>query len=123
MATITIERKLLEQALEALDGLEINYGNLLQSSKSPEQLDTLCTAIRAHLAQPQGEPVAWMHSKTGCLSESPYDLSLADGDEWAIPLYEHPAHTEAEVQEVIGMVMDSKYDPEPVVRRILGVPK
>ncbi|MBP8183987.1 MAG: hypothetical protein KAX88_07790 [Rhodoferax sp.] len=46
------------------------------------------------------EPVAWMHSKTGKLANSPYDISLADDDETAIPLYESPPLSEAEIQDL-----------------------
>jgi len=36
------------------------------------------------------EPCAWRHSKTGRLSDMEGGLSLADGDEWAEPLYAAP---------------------------------
>lgn len=35
----------------------------------------------------QAEPVAWRHSHTLCLYETREDVPLADGDEWAVPLY------------------------------------
>lgn len=37
--------------------------------------------------QPAPEPVAWRHSHTLCLYETEADVPLADGDEWAVPLY------------------------------------
>lgn len=37
-----------------------------------------------------GEPVAWRHSKTLCLYETEEEVPLADGDEWAEPLYTSP---------------------------------
>lgn len=36
------------------------------------------------------EPVAWRHSKTLTLHETPEDVQLADGDEWAEPLFAAP---------------------------------
>ncbi|WP_454752171.1 DUF551 domain-containing protein [Cupriavidus necator] len=56
-------------------------------------LDALDSAICAHgiaaAAPTQGtqEPVAWRHSHTLCLYETREDVPLADGDEWAVPLY------------------------------------
>lgn len=38
-------------------------------------------------AAPRQEPVAWRHSKTLCLYETKAEVPLADGDEWAEPLY------------------------------------
>lgn len=43
-------------------------------------------AMRAQAA-PQQEPVAWRHSKTLCLYDTKAEVPLADGDEWAEPLY------------------------------------
>lgn len=39
------------------------------------------------LAAQPAEPVAWLHSKTGRLYDSVEEVPLADGDEWAEPLY------------------------------------
>ncbi|HEX8894407.1 MAG TPA: hypothetical protein VF783_13845 [Terriglobales bacterium] len=36
------------------------------------------------------EPVAWRHSHTHCLYEERDEVPLADGDEWAEPLYTAP---------------------------------
>ncbi|HEY3599722.1 MAG TPA: hypothetical protein VGL08_19675 [Paraburkholderia sp.] len=36
------------------------------------------------------EPVAWRHSHTLCLCETQDEVPLADGDEWAEPLYTSP---------------------------------
>jgi hypothetical protein len=38
----------------------------------------------------KGEAVAWRHSKTLCLYETEAEVPLADGDEWAEPLYTTP---------------------------------
>lgn len=43
------------QALEVLDGMEQNHGNLWQVNASPEELDTLCVALRAALEQPAAD--------------------------------------------------------------------
>lgn len=45
--------------------------------------------LAAHSAGAQ-EPAAWRHSKTLCLYETEDAVPLADGDEWAEPLYIHP---------------------------------
>lgn len=54
--------------------------------------------LRAALTQPadaQQKPVAWRHSKTGQLYDLEEELPLADGDEWAEPLYATPATQQA----------------------------
>ncbi len=127
MTNITIERALLEQALDALDGLVKwdSRRDFVVPYRVRDPIHDAVDSIRAHLvmledkasigadraAQPQGEPVAWMHSKTGRVSESPYDLSLADADETAIPLYESPPLSEAEIQDLrdraVGMLETS----------------
>ena len=43
----------------------------------------------------QQEPVAYRHSKTGRLYDSVEEVPLADGDEWAEPLYATPATQQA----------------------------
>ena len=43
----------------------------------------------------QQEPVAWRHSKTGRPYELEEEVPLADGDEWAEPLYAAPATQQA----------------------------
>ena len=39
---------------------------------------------------PRPEPVAWRHSHTHSLHDLAADVELADGDEWAEPLYAEP---------------------------------
>ncbi len=47
-------------------------------------------------AQPaDAQPVAWRHSNTGQLYDAEEDVPLADGDEWAEPLYAAPAIQQA----------------------------
>ena len=94
MDKITIERETLERAVDILDR-RLNWNPVV---------DKLCSEINAALAaQPadivnpisQQEPVAWRHSKTGRLYDSEEEVSLADGDEWAEPLYAAPAAQQA----------------------------
>ena len=71
--------------------------------------------LKAQLVQPKEpavqqrhkqEPVAWRHSLTGCLFETEEEVPLADGDEWAEPLYTTPPQrhwvslTDEEVAEI-----------------------
>ena len=54
--------------------------------------ESLYAAQPADIANPisQQEPVAYRHSKTGQLYDSEEEVPLADGDEWAEPLYAAP---------------------------------
>ena len=69
MTKILVDKAVLEQALESLNSFEQNYGELLQTPRTAEQLDAVAAALRAALEQPQGEqePVAWLfqHEETG----------------------------------------------------------
>lgn len=47
----------------------------------------LAAAIPPGHAVVKDEPVGWQHSATGKLYENEADVPLADGDEWAEPLY------------------------------------
>ncbi|WP_250512656.1 hypothetical protein [Caballeronia sp. INDeC2] len=47
------------------------------------------------LAERKQEPAGWQHSKTLCLYETEEEVPLADGDEWAVPLFTHPAPDDA----------------------------
>ena len=75
-------RELLQQALNAL-----NSANLDLHADAVE-------AIRAHLAQPQGEPVAWINP-AGTYAEASTSSTVYGSH--TIPLYIHPAHTEADI--------------------------
>jgi hypothetical protein len=48
------------------------------------------TTPPAQPADAQQDPVAWRHSKTGQLYDLEEEVPLADGDEWAEPLYAAP---------------------------------
>ena len=80
-------KKLLQQALDALDSLEQNYGNLWQFSKTPEELDSLLNTIRAELEKPEQEPVGWAtvaQLKRGAFMEGATPPSYMNN---LIPLY------------------------------------
>lgn len=93
--------------------------------------DSIVKEIRAHLAQPQGEPVLTIVTRRefheyGSAKEDTVGY-LANSYRWAklpetegtIHLFTHPAHTEAEVEEMLHYTA-GVYEEE--VRRILGVP-
>ena len=72
--------------------------NDLSSPRTPQD-DEGCEQFSqpADIVNPisQQEPVAWRHSKTGQLYDSEEEVPLADGDEWAEPLYTTPATQQA----------------------------
>ena len=51
-------REAAQQALSIIDGMEQNHGRLWQVAASPEDLDAVCSALRAALAEPH-DPVAY----------------------------------------------------------------
>ena len=54
------DRELMQQALEALE--EINKLSIGENAIAlPAEIDTAMDALRERLAQPEQEPVAWMH--------------------------------------------------------------
>ncbi len=128
-------RALLEQALDALDGLVKwdSRRDFIVPYRVRDPIHDAAKSIRAHLAiledkasigadraaQPQGEPVARL--SVDPLAGVFFHL-LGDAPEGGHDLYTHPAHTEAEVQEIMDMV-PAMYEIEETVRRILGVPE
>ncbi|WP_250518634.1 hypothetical protein [Caballeronia sp. ATUFL_M1_KS5A] len=61
----------------------------------------------AGASEGQAEPVAWRHNRTFCLYETEEEVPLADGDEWAEPLYLHPSAEIAALRErIAGMEKD-----------------
>lgn len=109
-------RALLEQALSLSGYYESTWvGDLGDLEKL---VQAAIEAIRAHLAQPQGEPVAWINP-AGTYAEASTSSTVYGSH--TIPLYTHPAHTEDEVQ----LILRSNFsDPlfERTVRQTLGVP-
>jgi hypothetical protein len=81
--------KALKQALDALE--EINKLSVGENSISlPAEIDTAMDAIKAVLAQPEQEPVAWMDEYGDVLS-----ASVVDGNGLRnIPLYTAPPKRE-----------------------------
>ncbi len=79
----------MQLALDALSGMEQNYGNLWQVAQTPEELDGICNALRAELAKPEPKPVAWMMENTHLAYTSLYFEPRHDWHEsWkAVPLY------------------------------------
>ena len=105
-------RKAAEQALKLIEGLEQNYGNLWQVPAEPEQLDFICNTLRAALAEPEQEPVAWMfqHDETGRTTsidkhqlDSGWELM---NPRWRMvsPLFAHPPRREPLTDEQVGML-------------------
>ncbi len=100
-------------------------------SYSPELVRQIVEADRAQ----RGEPVAWMVvNESGTDAFVTADPTLAQADQRALPLYtapqpSQPAHTEAEVQELmefakhhaLGTFSDATIEDK--FRRVLGVPK
>jgi hypothetical protein len=65
-------------------------------------------------------PVAWRHSKTMCLYETEEEVPLADGDEWAEPLYAAPpAPVEAVVPDGYALV---PLRPNAEMARVMAEP-
>jgi len=110
-------RELLQQALDALDKCRDWPGAYDACNNAVE-------ALRAHLAQPQGEPVAWECKAGGLkkLTQTQYDAQPDKIKTHYTPI--HPAHTEEQVRLILD-AFDNIELRKPLaneVRRILGVP-
>lgn len=69
-----------------------------------------------HQPAAQHEPVAWRHNRTLCLYATKAEVPLADGDEWAEPLYldAHGAQRDALPREDFAwMVVKEACETEP----------
>jgi hypothetical protein len=88
MDKITIERETLKWAIRW------HESRIWPGPDEVSVFDALRAALAAQPAETQG-PVAWRHSKTGRLYDSVEEVPLADGDEWAEPLYATPATQQA----------------------------
>lgn len=70
--------------------------SISQSRPVGQQWEQICELVRCVIRErfntppAQQEPVAWRHSKTHWLYDAYEDVDLADGDEWAEPLYTSP---------------------------------
>ena len=119
-------QELLQQALEALETCatggycDIDRDFVVTYYYDENKTTPALDAIRAHLAQPQGEPVAYIRKDQ--LSQAQHSPMLCEVTreprQDRIAIYTHPAHTEAEVQAIIN----SDGDIEGVVRHFLRVP-
>ena len=89
MDKITIERETLKWAIRW------HESRIWPGPDEVSVFDALRAALAAQPAEAQQEPVAWRHSKTGRLYDSVEEVPLADGDEWAEPLYAAPAAQQA----------------------------
>jgi hypothetical protein len=90
MKPITIDRAVIQQALEALESLftlQVDYAR-------PKQCGDAITALRAALEQPEQEPVAWMHRhiEGNVITHRPADLDRHP-DRWTF-LYKNPTPCE-----------------------------
>ena len=103
-------KAILEQALDALVGYRREMRLMLGDEES--QPCDAEQAIRAHLDQSQGEPVAAAGEDLAIYQ------SIADNYFKSI----RPAHTEAEVQSILCNRRAEFGEYEAHVRRILGVP-
>ena len=86
------DRELLQQALDMLD--DINQCSLPPTGiPLPAEIDHVMEALRARLAQPEPEPVAWISHNAGLYHGKP-DESLNP-----LPLYTAPPQREWMEQE------------------------
>ena len=119
MTTITIERAVLLRALEALRPATAPNG-----AKRDAAFEELRAALSAPATAP--EPVAYRYrsGRNGLIewvTTTIHANAQAAGD--YEPLFTHPAHTEAEVQELLSYFRAYQcLSAEEMVRRILGVP-
>ena len=86
ISTRSPEISTLMDALAEIDGGQwcpgiMPYATALPEPTQPAQPPDIVNPIS------QQEPVAYRHSKTGRLYDSVEEVPLADGDEWAEPLY------------------------------------
>ena len=113
---ITIERETLERAITAL---AYHQQQTRPIERTKFAIDELRAALAAQPAEAQQEPVAWRHSKTGRLYDSVEEVPLADGDEWAEPLYATPATRQAPAAVPPGMAL---VPIEPTQEMIAAIP-
>jgi len=109
-------RKAAQQAMEYLAAWSVG------ESPNASAVNDLIAELEAALAQPEQEPVAWMHP-----SGEGYDSAFRDhstvvvctGNKWEgwMPLYTHPPQrkplTETEIYEVLGYGSTAQYNHVP----------
>ena len=88
MTTMQIDRAVVEQALETIEGLTRDR---LFTAEWAGKHGVTIAALRAALAQEEQEPVAWMvytqEGKSVCVTDNPADFT---DEHRALPLYTHP---------------------------------
>ena len=99
MNTITIDRAVVEQALEALEFVTIDFFMLDPISPGRESTIKAITALRAALAEPVQEPVAWRHKGAGHFTVNPL---VSKFSEWE-PLYTAPPQRKPLTEEVAAL--------------------
>jgi len=103
---MSIENKLLQQALDAME-----YARQGKDGW-PETFDNTVAVIRAHLAQPEQEPVAYMHPRGGFIHAD--HMGLVTGlelDTFTIPLYTAPPQRKPLTDEHIERLEALCIDP------------
>jgi hypothetical protein len=82
------DRELMQQALDALINAKgYIFHNVLDDKAN--QYDTAVEALRARLAQPEPEPVAWYHKKKDRIELTTKPIPDLIGTHWK-PLYPRP---------------------------------
>jgi hypothetical protein len=84
-------RKAAEMALKTLDSLDLHDGQLWFSECNPEWFDSVTTALRQALAQPEQEPFAYFSYYVD------WNRWIEDNQAGGKPLYAAPPSTEAAV--------------------------
>ena len=85
------DRELLQQALDMLD--DINQCSLPPTGiPLPAEIDHVMEALRARLAQPEPEPVAW--TVRGLITDFSRDFSAYQTKTYTVPLYTAPPQRE-----------------------------
>ena len=108
---ITTLRTAAQQALEALESAEVD-------PHSSDAVYKAITALRAALAEPVQEPVAWMvyteDGKSVCVTDNP-----ADFIEWrSLPLYTAPPQRKPLSEEEIYSLFRTAGSPTAFTRAI-----
>ena len=108
-------RTAAQQALEALEGVLDTYGEPLDKlSIAGGTYEALycrdaITALRAAMAEPVHEPVAWMHKETGLLRR---EISRPKGADWDSnywePLYASPAPTAGDIAQDWDLLQETQ---------------
>jgi hypothetical protein len=91
-------RKAAEMALWALRYIN-QYSLAPHNISLPGEIDTAVDALRAALAQPEQEPVAWLRQRDNTLALSDGGVF---GDGWS-PLYAHPPQRKPLTDEEIEL--------------------